>query len=74
MADIVFMTVVGQNVCTQPWNQTDDMFEEPQAGLLSTVLGDRTSAMFVYNRCGSLEGELQLFPLVPDPSEVKNEW
>lgn len=75
MPDIVFMTVVGQGVFSQPWNQTDDMFEEPQPGLLSTILGDRTSGMFVYNRCGSLAGELQLFPLVPlDPSEVKNEW
>ena len=75
MPDIVFMTVVGQDACSEPWNQTDDMFEEPQPGMLSAILGDRPSGMFVYNRCGSLEGELQLFPLVPlNPSDVKDEW
>lgn len=75
MADIVFVTVVGQNVFSDPWNQTDDIFEEPQPGLLSEIFGHKTSGVFVYNRCGSLAGELQLFPLVPlDPSEVKNEW
>lgn len=75
MNDIVFMTVVGQNVFSDSWNQTDDIFEEPQAGLLSAILGHETSGIFVYNRCGSREGELQLFPLVPlDPSEIVNEW
>lgn len=75
MNDIVFMTVVGQNVFSDSWNQTDDIFEEPQPGLLSAILGHETSGIFVYNRCGSRAGELQLFPLVPlDPSEIENEW
>ena len=68
MGDIVFMTVVGQNVFSQSWNQTDDMFEEPTPGLLSTEFG-------LNNRCGSLEGELQLFPVVPlNPSDIRLEW
>lgn len=75
MADIVFMTVVGQNVFYQSWNQTDDMFEEPTPGLLSTIFGLNKTGIFVYNRCGSLEGELQLFPLVPlNPSDIRHEW
>lgn len=75
MGDIVFMTVVGQNVFSQSWNQTDDMFEEPTPGLLSTEFGLNKTGIFVYNRCGSLEGELQLFPVVPlNPSDIRLEW
>ena len=75
MTDIVFMTVVGQNVFSDPWNQTDDIFEEHQPGLLYSIFDHQTSGIFVYNRCGSRVGELQLFSLVPlDPSEVENEW
>ena len=75
MGDIVFMTVVGQNVFSQSWNQTDDMFEEPTSGLLSTEFGLNKTGIFVYNRCGSLEGELQLFPVVPlNPSDIRLEW
>lgn len=75
MTDIVFMTVVGQNVFSDPWNQTDDIFEEHEPGLLSTIFDHQTSGIFVYNRCGSRVGELHLFSLVPlDPSEVENEW
>ena len=33
MTDIVFMTAVGQNVFSDPWNQTDDIFEEHEPGL-----------------------------------------
>ena len=75
MADICFITVVGQNVFSQPWNQTDGIFEEPQPGLLSKIFGDKKSGMFVYNRCGSLEEEFPLFPQVPlDPSQIAHEW
>jgi len=75
MTGMVFMTVVGQNVFSDTWNQTDDIFEEHQPGLLSAIFDHQTSGIFVYNRCGSRVGELQLFPLVPlDPSEVENEW
>ena len=75
MGDIVFMTVVGQNVFSQSWNQTDYMFEEPTPGLLSTEFGLNKTGIFVYNRCGSLEGELQLFPVVPlNPSDIRLEW
>ena len=55
MTDIVFMTVVGQNVFADPWNQTDDIFEEHEPGLLSTIFD---------HRCGGRVGELQLFQLV----------
>ena len=48
MTDIVFMTVVGQNVFADPWNQTDDIFEEHEPGLLSTIFD---------HRCGGRVGE-----------------
>ncbi|KAL9950486.1 hypothetical protein ACROYT_G042984 [Oculina patagonica] len=61
MPDIVFMTVVGQGVFTQPWNQTDDMFEEPQPGELqlfplvpldpSEVTNEWNIIRKAYNKC-----------------------
>ena len=69
--DIVVMTMVPQRLFSHPWNATDDFFEEPQHGVVSDFLGCKPNAIFVYDRCGQLEGELKMFPKLQD---LTYEW
>ena len=72
MLGIVFLTVVPHNFCSQPWNATQDFFEETQPGLVSQFLECKPSAMFVYDRCGQLVDELKMFST--SPQDEVHEW
>ena len=75
MRGIVFMTVAARNLFHEGGSSTEDLIKEPrdQRGLVHAFLGhNKTSALFVYDRCGWLVDELPT--MFPTTDAELNHW